>query len=114
MTLLVLSQQGDSFRLYTQEQQEITEIIANPLLVNAATCKTHEQVLTFLQNLEQLYYSPSKPTIELKMFHVNSPNHAYHIGNEFNDNGTISHSCPINKMIFFVAEKITQKALAKL
>lgn len=96
------------YSLFLSEEGDIVEITSfyngdpsHPDEAEAAACKTHEQVLAFLNKLKTL---ESKSNIEF--YHFDNTHYAGH--KKVNRNG-MTHPCDLDRMIRFVTYKILEK-----
>lgn len=93
---LYLSSEGDSVQITDSEKDDET----NPEQMQALACKTHKQVLDFLEQLRD-----SKNTSDFTFLHYQNTKYSEHTGHDVQD---MTHSCPLEKLIDFVRDKISE------
>lgn len=91
---LRLSSNGDSIEIKSLDKQSTI-----PQQLEAASCKTHEQVLLFLQKLSTLEIQKS-----FAFLHIQNPTYAAHI----TCSGALAHPCSLEQQIRFVQYKILE------
>jgi hypothetical protein len=102
---LFLSRTGDSVKIskYAMPEEELPP--PTPLQEKAATCKTHEQVLAFLEEIN----SSEELKNSLEFYHSNNRSFNQH----FDFKGR-AHPCDLEKQIDFVKLQVIEKQIKEL
>lgn len=99
--VLYLSKEGDSVRISEAPHQEHV-CRRSKFAGEAASCKTHKQVLDFLEKLA----SPEGKNSSLQFYHVNNAAYEKHSGAW---SKIEAHECSLDQQISFVKYKIMEQ-----
>lgn len=99
--VLYLSEEGDSVRIEEAPHQE-NVMRRSKFAGEAASCKTHKQVLDFLEKIA----SPYGLGASLQFYHANNISYDKHSGTW---SKTEAHECSLDQQISFVKYKIMEQ-----